>query len=340
MSPPSSMGPKTGPSSSVNPGSSLRPGASLRPDGFAEMDTGQVTPLPLLAPAELFAGDQAQLLLLTGTNAGQVFSLDGGMREHVIGRGHSAQVCIEDVEASRAHCKITVVGDGKAKKYVIEDLRSKNGTYVNADRIEGQAELNPGDRIHVGPNLVLRFSIVDAAEDSLARQLYESSTRDALTKSYNRRYFIERLASELAFAQRHKTRLSIVLLDLDHFKEKNDEHGHLGGDAVLRAVSACVQKLIRAEDVFARYGGEEFILLVRGIEHENVHLLAERVRRAIERLKIPFDGFHLKTTVSIGVSSLDEFPVGASIDGLVALADKRLYAAKAAGRNQVCSVGL
>ena len=114
----------------------------------------------------------------------------------------------------------------------------------------------------------------------------------------------------------------------------------MGGDAVLRAVSSCVQKLIRAEDVFARYGGEEFILLVRGITHENVHLVAERARRAVERLQIPFDGFLVKITVSIGISSLDEFPVGASIDGLVTLADKRLYAAKNAGRNQVCSVGL
>lgn len=339
MSPPHSMGPKP-PGSSLRPESSLRPDGSLRPAGFTEMDTGKVIPRPISAPEELAQGDQAQLLLLTGTNAGQVFSLDGTLTEFVIGRGQSAQVCIEDVEASRAHCKITVVGDGKDKKYVIEDLRSKNGTYVNAQPIERQMDLSPGDRVHLGPNLVLRFSIVDAAEDSLARQLYETSTRDALTKAYNRRYFVERLASELAFAQRHKTRLAIVLLDLDHFKEKNDKHGHMGGDAVLRAVSSCVQKLIRAEDVFARYGGEEFILLVRGISHENVHLVAERVRRSIERLKITFDGAYVQTTVSIGVSSLDEFPVGASIDALVALADKRLYSAKAAGRNQVCSVGL
>ncbi|MGH7281313.1 MAG: diguanylate cyclase [Polyangiaceae bacterium] len=319
---------------------SLRPDGSPRPEGFAQMETGKVFLRPISASEESNVGGHAQLLLLTGTNAGQVFSLDRTLTEFVVGRGQDALVCIEDVEASRAHCKITVVGDGKAKRYVIEDLRSKNGTYVNAQPIVNPTDLTPGDRVHIGPNLVLRFSVVDAAEDSLARQLYETSTRDALTKSYNRRYFVERLASELAFAQRHKTRLSIVLLDLDHFKQKNDKHGHMGGDAVLRAVSACVEKLVRTEDVFARYGGEEFILLVRGIGHENVHLIAERVRRAIERLKITFDGAYLPTTVSIGISSLDEFPVGASIDALITLADKRLYAAKSAGRNQVCSAGL
>ena len=324
------------PSSEPNP--ARRSDGSLLPTGFAEMDTGIIS-RPVFALPELREGDQAQLLLLTGTNAGQVFSLDDALTEFVIGRGQNAQVCIEDVEASRAHCKIRVVGDGKAKRYVIEDLQSKNGTFVNAEPIEGRVALSPGDRVHIGPNLVLRFSIVDAAEDMLARQLYETSTRDALTSSYNRRYFLERLEAELAFAERHKTRVSIVLLDLDHFKQKNDTHGHQGGDAVLCAVSSCVQMLIRTEDVFARYGGEEFILLVRGIEHENVHLAAERIRRGVERLTIRFGDADIKTTVSIGISSLDEFPIGASIDALVALADRRLYAAKSAGRNRVCSVG-
>lgn len=333
-----SFGPKSGkPGVSISPGSSLRPDGSLRPAGFAEMDTGKVVPRPISTPVEEKGEQQAQLLLLTGTNAGQVFAIDAKTSETVVGRGQNAQICIEDVEASRAHCKITAIGAGTQRRYVIEDLRSKNGTYVNAEPIEGPVELAPGDRVHLGPNLVLRFSIVDRAEDSLARQLYETSTRDALTNAYNRRYFIERLSSELAFAQRHTTRLAIVMFDLDHFKQKNDTHGHMAGDAVLRAVATCVTNLIRAEDVFARFGGEEFILLVRGIAHANVHLLAERIRKAVERLNVAFGEIEMKVTVSIGVASLDEFPVGASAEALVALADERLYRAKDLGRNRVTS---
>ena len=247
------------------------------------------------------------------------------------------QITVEDVETSRFHCKIVVREIEGEKRYVLEDTRSKNGTFVNGAQIEGPHELTPGDRIYVGPNIVLRFSLVDSEEQQLARQLYETSTRDALTKAYNRRYLMERITSELAFAQRHKSRLSVVMFDLDRFKEVNDTHGHLAGDAVLRAVANAVQKLIRAEDVFARYGGEEFVLLVRGISPANVHLVAERVRKTVERLPIPFEGGHLGVTISVGVSVLDEMPAQTTIEALLNLADERLYRAKDEGRNRVRS---
>lgn len=304
---------------------------------WAEMDTGQVTINPLFAPKELFGEQQAQLLLSSGSNAGQVFTLDPSLGEHIIGRGQGTQVTVEDVETSRHHCKIVVAAIEGETRYVLEDAGSKNGTFVNGERIQGKYVLTPGDRIYVGPNIVLRFSLVDNEEQQLARQLYETSTRDALTKAYNRRYFMERIASELAFAQRHKSRLAVIMLDLDHFKEVNDTHGHLAGDTVLRAVAASVQKLIRTEDVFARYGGEEFVLLVRGISHENVHLVAERVRTTVERLAIPSNGVALSVTVSLGVSSLDEMPPETTIEAMMTLADERLYRAKEGGRNRVDS---
>ncbi len=321
-------------SHSIDPKSSSPLRAST---AWAEMDTGKVTTNPLLAPKELFGEQQAQLLLSSGSNAGQVFTLDPSLGEHTVGRGQGTQVTVEDVETSRYHCKIVVAEIEGERRYVLEDTGSKNGTFVNGALIEGKYVLTPGDRIYVGPNIVLRFSFVDDEEQQLARQLYETSTRDALTKAYNRRYFIERITSELAFAQRHKSRLAVVMFDLDHFKEVNDSHGHLAGDAVLRAVAASVQKLIRAEDVFARYGGEEFVLLVRGISHESVHLVADRVRTTVERLSIPSNGLTLSVTISVGVSSLDEMPPQTTIEALINLADERLYRAKEGGRNRVCS---
>ncbi len=316
-------------------------GKSIRPPGWAEMDTGNVSPQPAKAPKELLGEARAQLLLLNSTNAGQVFTIEPEQIETVIGRGRNAHVCIEDIEASRAHCRITILEviqiAGASKRYVLEDLGSKNGTHVNGRLISGPADLVAGDRIHLGPNLILRFSLVDETEETLARQLYETSTRDALTQSYNRRYFLERLTSELAFAQRHKSRLSVLLFDMDHFKSINDTHGHMAGDAVLRAVSTCVGRLVRAEDVFARYGGEEFVLLIRGISHDNVDLLADRVRKAVERLTVSVDGQDLVVTISIGVASLSEFPDEVTPETLLTLADERLYRAKQEGRNRVCS---
>lgn len=324
-------------SNSIGPGS----GNSIRPPGWAEMDTGNVARSPEMAPKELFGSQRAQLLLLNGTNAGQVFTIEPEQIETVIGRGRTAHVCVEDIEASRAHCRITILEvikqAGASKRYVLEDLGSKNGTFVNGAQIKMPTDLMPGDRVHLGPNSILRFSLVDETEESLARQLYETSTRDALTQAYNRRYFLERLTSELAFAQRHKSRLSVLIFDLDRFKSVNDTYGHMAGDEVLRSVSGCVGRLVRAEDVFARYGGEEFVLLIRGISHDNVDLLAGRVRRAVERNAVSVGGNDLVVTISVGVASVSELPDGATSDTLITLADERLYRAKQDGRNRVCS---
>jgi diguanylate cyclase (GGDEF)-like protein len=144
---------------------------------------------------------------------------------------------------------------------------------------------------------------------------------------------------------RHRSKLSVLLFDLDHFKTMNDTYGHLAGDEVLRGVSAQVIKLIRAEDVFSRYGGEEFVILVRGIDQANVVLFAERVRRAIEKLIIVYETHALRATISVGVSSLAEctertpsrpqHPEHALGEAMLLLADERLYRAKSSGRNRV-----
>jgi diguanylate cyclase (GGDEF)-like protein len=220
-------------------------------------------------------------------------------------------------------------------KFVVEDLGSTNGTFVQGRRID-RSDLHTGDRLQIGPNVVLRFAILDEAEEKLAHQLYEASTKDALTKVYNRKYLLERMAAEEAYSHRHKSPLSVILFDLDHFKKVNDTHGHLAGDVTLRLVAAQVQRTIRTEDVLARYGGEEFVILVRGVAHANSARFAERVRKAVERLTIPWENVQLRATISVGVSSLAELPEGGQTgDALLHLADGRLYEAKAGGRNRV-----
>jgi len=274
---------------------------------------------------------RALLTVVSGPNIGRVYSVRDG--ETVLGRGKEAHVRMEDAGASRAHARI-VLGEGG--RYVLEDLKSTNGTFVAGRRVE-QAELSSGDRIHIGPNIVVSFAILDAQAERLAHQHYESSVRDPLTRAHNRRYLVERLASEIAYARRHASRLALILFDLDHFKRVNDTSGHLAGDEVLRDLAALVSRMIRAEDVFARFGGEEFVILVRGISHANVGRFAERLRSAVERLEIVHDDAVLKVTISAGYSSLDEFPdADRSPETMLRVADERLYRAKTGGRNRVC----
>lgn len=274
---------------------------------------------------------RALLTVVSGPNIGRVYSVRDA--ETVFGRGKEAHVRIEDAGASRAHARI-VLQEGR--RYVLEDLKSTNGTFVGGRRID-RTELSSGDRIHIGPNVVVSFAILDAQAESLARQHYESSVRDPLTRAHNRRYLVERLASEIAYGRRHSTRLALILFDLDHFKRVNDTSGHLAGDEVLRDVAALVSRMIRAEDVFARFGGEEFVVLVRGISHTNVGRFAERLRGAVERLEIVHVETALKVTISAGYSSIDEFAdADRSPDTMMRVADERLYRAKTDGRNRVC----
>jgi diguanylate cyclase (GGDEF)-like protein len=183
----------------------------------------------------------------------------------------------------------------------------------------------------------LRFAITDDAEEELQRRLYESSTRDPLTRAFNRKYLSERMLAEMAHARRHKSELALLMFDLDRLKTVNDTHGHLAGDMVLRVVAAHVQRLIRVEDVLARYGGEEFAILVRSTALREAATLAERVRSTVAELRIAVQGGTLAVTTSIGVSTLADIPPDAGPTELVATADARLYRAKTAGRNRVCA---
>ena len=280
------------------------------------------------------AKDRATITVLSGVNAGQVFALDG--IAHVLGRASDADIWIEDGGVSRRHARISVQEGGK---FLLEDLGSTNGTFLGAQRIE-RAEVRPGDRIQVGPHVTLRFQITDDAEEELQRRLYESSTRDALTRLYNRKYLNERFAAEIADARRHGTQLALLMMDLDDFKSVNDTYGHLAGDLVLRLVAAQVHRLVRVEDIVARWGGEELVVLARATAQEDAAHLAERIRAAITTLDLPVrTDTTIAVTVSVGVASLAETAADGGPNEVLALADARLYRAKAAGKNRVCRDG-
>jgi len=163
--------------------------------------------------------------------------------------------------------------------------------------------------------------------------LAASSLCDRLTGLYNYGTFVDYLHNEVTKTDRYGGRLTLLMLDLDHFKDFNDRHGHEAGNELLRRVGSTLRAVVREADVAARYGGEEFAVLIRGDETQAFEL-AERLRRAIEDLSITLGGGHeASTTVSVGLAS---YP-GAARDEtkLIERADAALYASKRRGRNRV-----
>jgi two-component system, cell cycle response regulator len=301
------------------------------PRGFSEETNA--TPLVRLT-GDVQGPKRPCLVVIAGAHLGEIFPVEGDI---LIGREIDANLRLaEDEGVSRRHARVTPVADGA----LLADLGSQNGTYVDGERVQERV-LQEGMKIRVGQTTVLKFARYDAVEEAAQRQLLESALRDGLTRAFNRRYFVQRLAAEIRFAERHSQPLSLLMLDIDHFKALNDAHGHLIGDDVLRALVGVLTDALRAEDVLARYGGEEFAVLVRGVNQDQARRLGERLRCAVEEMKLTKEGGEpLPVTVSIGIANYPLPDAGdvtsEQLGGkLIALADAALYRAKHGGRNRV-----
>jgi diguanylate cyclase (GGDEF)-like protein len=153
---------------------------------------------------------------------------------------------------------------------------------------------------------------------------------DSLTGLYVRRYFMVKLQEELLRAQRYNNILSVVMVDLDRFKNINDTYGHDAGDRVLKAIGKFLQQNVRDVDVVARYGGDEFVIMIPEAANDAAHILSERLRKNLSEMK--FDDLP-PVTISLGIAT---FPYdGKDPEDLVKKADAAMYSAKRAGRDQV-----
>jgi two-component system cell cycle response regulator len=271
--------------------------------------------------------DRAYLVVLAGSNVGEMYRLD--QAEVVIGRAVGATIQLLDDGISRRHARVLRSGH----QVFVEDLRSSNGTMVNGEPVT-RVELRDGDKIRLGANTILKFTYHDQLDESFQQRMYDAALRDGLTRAYNKKFFLDRMDTELAFARRHSSPLSLVMFDVDHFKKVNDTYGHPTGDVVLQAVAALAAKTVRTEDVFARYGGEEFAVICRGVALGNGGILGERIRSGVEQLQIATPTGSIQVTVSVGVAAFPETQASSPAD-LVAAADEALYHAKRTGRNRV-----
>lgn len=215
------------------------------------------------------------------------------------------------------------------------------------DRLQGSLNFGSVDEKrfsrHLGTDFLAHLGVIAsfAIENSINRaRLVRSGLTDFLTGWHNRRYLHARLKEELARAQRQGSGLTCLLIDLDRFKQINDQHGHLAGDMALREAAQRVDAHIRGSDAAARFGGDEFVVLAPGIAPQQAAVLAERIRLAVcdPPLQLP-GGAQVTLSVSIGIAGItlsrDETDLKAASERLLAEADSALYRAKQRGRNRV-----
>jgi diguanylate cyclase (GGDEF)-like protein len=246
----------------------------------------------------------------------------------VIGRGNDCDIRINDHSVSRRHARIQPGADG----YYAVDLQSTNGTFVN-DVPASICKLKDGDYLRVG-NCIYRFLAGGNVEAEYHEEIYRLTIIDALTDIHNKRYLLEFLDRELSRSARYGRPLSLIMIDLDHFKAINDDLGHLGGDFTLREIASCVKGNVRKEELFARYGGEEFAIVLPETTLEGAIVVAERVRGQVEQRRFQYEGKTYPATVSVGVAATNGEEALTPND-LINKADEKLFEAKHQGRNRV-----
>lgn len=167
----------------------------------------------------------------------------------------------------------------------------------------------------------------------LYQKALKAAHMDPLTGANNRAAMDTALQREVELAHRHQIPLSLLVIDLDHFKGVNDQYGHSAGDYILKTLVTCINETIRGSDMVFRYGGEEFTLILSGTDSEGAKRIAERLRRSIEAYPFIYDGQEIAVTASLGIATLKNRD---DPKRLFNKADEALYQAKDAGRNQVC----
>ena len=269
------------------------------------------------------------LVIYIGNDSGRRHKLHRGTL--TIGRSSQADITIEDDRISRIHCIIEWMGDTIS----IDDKGSTNGIYVDSQAVS-HALLSNGVPIQLGHS-IMKIEYKTEAEIQAEENLLYKASFDSLTGIFNRHHFIKLAYMEIAYASRHKLPVGVIMIDIDNFKQVNDQYGHLVGDSVLSQFSNIVIENKRTEDLFARYGGEEFIIMPRGeMNKEFMYKQCERIRKVTENFEFRFEEKLVRITASFGfhikkVESADSETV---LNEIILKADEALYLAKEQGKNR------
>lgn len=268
------------------------------------------------------------LVQLYGPELGKKYPLTTGEDELTIGRDEKNFIVVDLDNVSRRHAQIAM-RDGK---FFVSDLKSTNGTYLNDEELKIEQPLRSGDQVKIG-GAIFKFLAGDNVETLFHEEIYQLTISDGLTQISNKRFFLEFLEREMGRCHRYSRALSLIMFDLDHFKNINDQNGHLAGDYVLREMAHLVKARVRREECFARYGGEEFAYVLPEVGAENARKFAEKIRRLIEEHRFSFEAKDIPVTVSVGVADLTADMTEPL--QFIKVADNNLYKAKKTGRNRV-----
>ncbi|MFK7885974.1 MAG: diguanylate cyclase [Gammaproteobacteria bacterium] len=246
-----------------------------------------------------------------------------------LGRGMECDVQLPAAAISRRHCKVSCVG----QSIVVEDLASTNGTYLDNQRVD-RAFITPSNQLRIGPFL-LKLEYKGFMEIRAQNQLLEAARIDAVTGISNRGWFVAQSARLLAGMKDPANSLTAVMVDIDRFKNVNDQFGHAAGDAVLAGVARILEQEKHDNHLLGRFGGEEFVMMMPDIDHQEAFILCDRAREQIAKANFKFEGLSLSVNVSVGMATRTQGEI-VSLDGLISEADAAMYRAKRLGRNRVC----
>jgi diguanylate cyclase (GGDEF)-like protein len=246
-----------------------------------------------------------------------------------VGRDPDNGIMLDSDSVSRRHARIERSADAR----FIVDLNSTNGTYVNDVPVTPRAPLESGCFVKIG-DTIFKYLTGDNVEASYYEEIYRMAVTDGLTQTANKRALDDFLDKEVSRARRYGRNLSVLMMDIDHFKAVNDTFGHLTGDLVLRELAAVIRARVRREEMFARYGGEEFVVALPETDLGGAREIAETLRKMVADHPVLFEGRTIRITVSIGVAEFKR-EIHRSPSDLLRDADKNLYLAKNGGRNCV-----
>ncbi len=271
------------------------------------------------------SNQQPMLVVMHGSLLGMTYAIKD--EALIVGRTANLDIPIDDDNVSRRHAEIFREGD----VVKLRDLDSTNGTFVNSQRVK-ESVLRDGDLILIG-RVLFKFIRSSSIENRFFGQMFALATTDFLTGIFNRQHIMSRLESEFARARRYLRPLSLLLYDIDHFKQINDTFGHLAGDQLLIESSRLVAKNVRQQDFFGRLGGDEFLVICPETELNNTVLMAQRLAQLIEKWSYSYQSRKLDFSISIGIAALSD-EMRTSTD-LIAKADDLMYRSKHRGRNHV-----
>ena len=277
---------------------------------------------------KVHAPASAAVIVYDGEEIGALFSLTKD--ETVFGRTGECDVVLSEERVSRRHAVIRRAGDDGGE-FELVDLNSTNGTYLNGEPVT-RAVLRDGDKIAIGGS-TLKFAFLDEQDISFQSKIVEMIHVDDLTGLLTKRSLFRALEKELVRAERYARPVAVFMMDIDHFKQVNDTHGHLVGSACLAEVGKLIRESTRSVDVNGRYGGEEFVSYLPETGTAEAMLVADRIRQGLASRWFRFGEVIYRVHISIGVSVFPDH--GRTVEELVHAADLALYRAKNTGRNRV-----